>query len=192
MDAEAVRCIHEAFRCLHNGADALARYLPTNGTHVRRIVNTIPITLQLLLHGASTLNTPSPCATAAWVVLADQWPCRLSWVLQCLKDAWQSRPALDFGTQSLWSIFQENVGELSALRQPLHNVLSLDEDPELFQTFLACDFPFTTRDAHAFLGVTVNLDHSIRHKMGLLRGLDRLQKAATALVSCSVQCPHPK
>uniref|UniRef100_A0A8C0AVW3 NTPase KAP family P-loop domain containing 1 n=1 Tax=Buteo japonicus TaxID=224669 RepID=A0A8C0AVW3_9AVES len=108
----------------------------------------------------------------AHVLLADQWPCRLSWALQCLEDAWQSQPAPDFGTRSLWSIFQENVGELSALRQQLHNVLSLDEDPELFQTFLACDFPFTARDARAFLGVTVNLDHSIRHKMGLLRGLN--------------------
>ncbi|NXT35344.1 NKPD1 protein, partial [Pelecanoides urinatrix] len=190
VDAEAVRCIHEAFRCLHDGADPLARYLPTHGAHVRRIVNTIPITLRLLLHRAGTPGTPSPRAAAAWVVLADQWPCRLSWTLQCLEDAWQSRPTPDFGARSLWSIFQENVGELSALRQPLHNVLSLDGDPELFQTFLARDFPFTARDARAFLGVTVNLDHSIRHKMGLLRGLDRLQKAAATPVSRSVQCPH--
>ncbi|NWX41949.1 NKPD1 protein, partial [Steatornis caripensis] len=174
-DAEAVRCIHEAFRCLHDGADPLCRYLPASGANVRRIVNTIPITLRLLLHRAAPPGIPSPRAAAAWVVLADQWPCRLSWVLQCLEDAWQSRPAPDLATRSLWSIFQENVGELSALRQPLHNVLSLDGDPELFQTFLARDFPFTAGDARAFLGVTVNLDHSIRHKMGLLRGLDRLQ-----------------
>ncbi|XP_075581521.1 LOW QUALITY PROTEIN: NTPase KAP family P-loop domain-containing protein 1 [Pelecanus crispus] len=192
VDAEAVRCIHEAFHCLHDGADPLARYLPTNGTHVRRIVNTIPITLRLLLHRAGTPGTPSPRAAAAWVVLADQWPCRLSWVLQCLEDAWQSQPAPDFGARSLWSIFQENVRELSALRQLLQNVLSLDGDPELFQTFLAYDFPFTAHDARAFLGVTVNLDHSLRHKMGLLRGLDRLQKAAATLVSRSVQCPHPE
>ncbi|NXW11404.1 NKPD1 protein, partial [Fregetta grallaria] len=190
LDAEAVRCIHEAFRCLHDGADPLARYLPTHGAHVRRIVNTIPITLRLLLHRAGTPGTPSPRAAAAWVVLADQWPCRLSWALQCLEDAWQSRPAPDFGARTLWSIFQENVGELSALRQPLQNVLSLDGDPELFQTFLASDFPFAARDARAFLGVTVNLDHSIRHKMGLLRGLNRLQKAAATPVSRSVQCPH--
>ncbi|KAK4806329.1 hypothetical protein QYF61_008515 [Mycteria americana] len=192
-DAKAVRCIHEAFRCLHDGTDPLTRYLPTNGAHVRRIVNTIPITLRLLLHRAGTPDVPSPRAAAAWVVLADQWPCRLSWALQCLEDAWQSQPAPDFGARSLWSVFQENVGELSALRQPLHNVLSLDGDPELFQTFLACDFPFTAHDAHTFLGVTVNLDHSIRHKMGLLRGLDRLQKAAAAApLSRSGRCPHPE
>ncbi|NWX25081.1 NKPD1 protein, partial [Aegotheles bennettii] len=178
LDADAVRCIHEAFGCLHDGADPLARYLPTNGAHLRRIVNTIPITLRLLLYRSGVPGVPdtlSPRDAAAWVVLADQWPCRLSWALQCLEDAWQSRPTPELGARSLWSIFQEHLGELSALRQPLHNALSLDGDPELFQTFLAHDFPFDATDAHTLLGVTVNLDHSIRHRMGLLRGLARLQ-----------------
>ncbi|KAM6307758.1 NTPase KAP family P-loop domain-containing protein 1 [Podargus strigoides] len=156
-----------AFRCLHDGADPLARYLPADNTHVRRIVNTIPVTLRLLLHRAAA--APSPRAAAAWVVLADRWPCRLSWVLQCLEDSWQSPVAVAAAvadTRTLWSIFQEHVGELSALRQPLRNVLSLDGDPELFQTFLGQDFPFAARDARAFLGVTVNLDHSIRRTWG--------------------------
>ncbi|NXX14356.1 NKPD1 protein, partial [Podargus strigoides] len=186
-DADAVGCIHEAFRCLHDGADPLARYLPADNTHVRRIVNTIPVTLRLLLHRAAA--APSPRAAAAWVVLADRWPCRLSWVLQCLEDSWQS-PVAVADTRTLWSVFQEHVGELSALRQPLRNVLSLDGDPELFQTFLGQDFPFAARDARAFLGVTVNLDHSIRRTMGLLRGLHRLQATATPPVSRGVQCPH--
>ncbi|NWR96057.1 NKPD1 protein, partial [Furnarius figulus] len=112
-EAEAVRCIHEAFRCLHDGADVLSGYLPTNGANVRRIVNTIPITLRLLLHRAGTPRSPGmgggtprspgmgggtprtpesldPRAAAAWVVLADRWPCRLSWALQCLEDAGQT------------------------------------------------------------------------------------------------------
>ncbi|XP_027489409.1 NTPase KAP family P-loop domain-containing protein 1-like, partial [Corapipo altera] len=222
-DAEAaVRCIHEAFRCLHDASDALARYIPANGAHVRRIVNTIPITLRLLLHraGITGINgisgisgksgmsgmggihdtMPSPRAAAAWVVLADRWPCRLSWALQCLEDAPDpapdptvdpgADPAPDPGSRKLWSVFQAHVAELSALRQPLHNVLSLDGDPEQFRTFLDSDFPFTAREAREFLGVTVNLDHSIRHKMGLLRALERLQRAAKAPpVSRGVQCP---
>uniref|UniRef100_A0A672UK98 NTPase KAP family P-loop domain containing 1 n=1 Tax=Strigops habroptila TaxID=2489341 RepID=A0A672UK98_STRHB len=192
-DAEAVRCIHEAFHCLHDSSDPLSRYLPSSGAHVRRIVNTIPITLRLLLHRAGGCGAPVPRAAAAWVVLADQWPCRLNWALQCMEDAWQSQEEPGFGGRSLWSIFTEHVAELSALRQPLHNALSLDGDPELFQSFLQRDFPFTARDARVLLGVTVNLDHSIRHKMGLLRGLDRLQRAAAApRVSRSVQCPHPE
>ncbi|NWW71337.1 NKPD1 protein, partial [Climacteris rufus] len=180
-DSQAVRWIHEAFRCLHDGSDALSGYLPESGASVRRIVNTVPITLRLLLHrvgsGAAAV-VPSPRAAAAWVVLADRWPCRLSWTLQCLEDAGQGIPTADPDGKSLWSIFPENVGELSALKQPLGNVLSLDGDPELFQAFLARDFPFSAGDAREFLGVTVNLDHSIRHKMGLLRSLGRLGKAA--------------
>ncbi|XP_010180220.1 PREDICTED: NTPase KAP family P-loop domain-containing protein 1 [Mesitornis unicolor] len=108
----------------------------------------------------------------------------------CVEDACQRQPEPEFGDRSLWSIFQDNVGELSGLRQSLHNALSLDGDPELFQDFLATDFPFTATEARAFLGVTVNLDHSIRHKMGLLRGLDRLQRAAAPAVTRGVQCPQ--
>ncbi|XP_066840616.1 NTPase KAP family P-loop domain-containing protein 1 [Anser cygnoides] len=193
-EEEAVRCIHEAFRCLHDGADLLARYLPSNGAQLRRIVNTVPVTLRLLLHRGGRPRGPAPRAAAAWVVLADRWPCRLSWVLQCLEDAWQARPPPGFEERSLWDVFRQHLAELCALRQPLHNALGLDEDPELFEAFLARDFPFTARDARALLPVTVNLDHSIRHKMGLLRGLDRLAKeaAAAAKVSRGVQCPQPK
>ncbi|XP_066065553.1 LOW QUALITY PROTEIN: NTPase KAP family P-loop domain-containing protein 1-like, partial [Chamaea fasciata] len=186
-DAEAVAWIHEAFRCLHDASDVLSRYLPENGANVRRIVNTIPITLRLLLHRAGVSAAAvavSPRAAAAWVVLADRWPCRLSWSLQCLEDGGRGK--------SLWSVFQEHAGELSALRQALGKVLSLDGDPELFRTFLARDFPFGAAEARELLGVTVNLDHSIRHQMGLLRAMARLGKAAAAPVSRGVQCPCPR
>lgn len=192
VDAEAVPWIHEAFRCLHDGSDVLSRYLPENGANVRRIVNTIPITLRLLLHraGGGGAQILSPRAAAAWVVLADRWPGRLSWTLQCLEDAaHDATPAPgDFG-KSLWSIFQEHAGELSALRQPLGKVLSLDSDPELFRAFLARDFPFSAAEARRLLAVTVNLDHSIRHQMGLLRALGRIGKVAVVPVSRGVQCP---
>lgn len=196
-DSEAVTWIHEAFRCLHDGSDVLSRYLPENGANVRRIVNTIPITLRLLLHrGAGVGPAVSPRAAAAWVVLADRWPCRLSWTLQCLEDSGHGATATPTTPgnpgKSLWSIFQEHVGELSALRQALGKVLSLDGDPELFQAFLARDFPFGAAEARELLGVTVNLDHSIRHQMGLLRAMARLGKAAAVPVSRGVQCPCPR
>ncbi|NXD74800.1 NKPD1 protein, partial [Eolophus roseicapillus] len=173
-DGAAVRCIHEAFRCLHAGSEPLARYVPSSGAHVRRIVNTIPITLRLLLHRGAA-GAVAPRAAAAWVVLADRWPCRLSWALQCAEDAGQRRREPGLPGRSLWSVFEEHAAELSALRQALRNALGLDGDPELFQSFLQRDFPFTCRDARLLLAVTVNLDHSIRHKMGLLRGLDQLR-----------------
>ncbi|NXH21435.1 NKPD1 protein, partial [Bucco capensis] len=178
-DEVAMSCIHAAFRCLHDPDDVLGAYLPCTGAHVHRIVNTIPITLRLLLHRSRNsqhlFHNVHHLATAAWVVLADRWPCRLSWIIQCLEDSFQSQPPVDFSTKSLWNIYQENLLELSSLREILHNVLSLDGDPELFQSFLARDFPFNVDDAQKFLGVTVNLDYSIRNKMGMLRALDRLQ-----------------
>ncbi|XP_057244797.1 NTPase KAP family P-loop domain-containing protein 1 [Malurus melanocephalus] len=192
-DSQAVARIHEAFRCLHDGSDVLSRYLPDDGASVRRIVNTVPITLRLLLHHAGgSAAVPSPRAAAAWVVLADRWPCRLSWTLQCLEDSVHSVPVADLAGKSLWSIFRENVGELSSLKQPLGNVLSLDGDAELFQQFLERDFPFGAGEALELLAVTVNLDHSIRRRMALLRALGRLGKSAAAQpVSRGVQCPCP-
>ncbi|NWU18812.1 NKPD1 protein, partial [Dyaphorophyia castanea] len=171
-DSEAAAWIREAFRCLHDASDALSGYLPENGASIRRIVNTVPITLRLLLHRSGGAAIPSARAAAAWVVLADRWPCRLSWTLQCLEDSGQSHPHP--ASKSLWSIFREHSAELSALRRPLGKVLSLDGDPELFQAFLARDFPFSAAEAREFLAVTVNLDHSIRRQMGLLRALERL------------------
>ncbi|KAM7074471.1 LOW QUALITY PROTEIN: NTPase KAP family P-loop domain-containing protein 1 [Ciconia maguari] len=174
---KAVRCIHEAFRCLHDGTDPPSPVtLPTNGAHVRRIVNTIPITLRLLLHRAGTPDA-SPRAAAAWVVLANQWPCRLSWALQ-----WPGGRL-------------ENVGELSALRQPLHNVLSLDGDhralPDLPRPRLPLQPPTTPA---TFLGVTVNLDHSIRHIDGAPCAASTAcrKPPPAAPVSRSVPCPHPE
>ncbi|NXQ62601.1 NKPD1 protein, partial [Anthoscopus minutus] len=174
-DSEAVAWIHEAFRCLHDSGDVLPRYLPDNGANVRRIVNTIPITLRLLLHrSGGDAGVPSPRAAAAWVVLADRWPCRLSWTLQCLENAGRDEGKGNASGKSLWSVFRENVAELSALRQPLGKVLSLDADPELFREFLERDFPFGVGEARQLLAVTVNLDHSIRQRMALLRALQRL------------------
>ncbi|XP_025911464.1 NTPase KAP family P-loop domain-containing protein 1 [Apteryx rowi] len=192
LDAEAVRYIHDAFRCLHDDSDRLYRYVPSSSVQVRRIVNTIPVTLRLMLHHGGPRRDLSPRAAAAWVVLANQWPCRLSWALQCLEDAGQrSRSPATLGSRSLWSIFQEHLEELCGVREALRNVLCLDGDPELFEAFLARDFPFSAAEAGHLLKFTVNLDHSIRCKMGLLRGLQRLARANAATVSRSVQCPPP-
>uniref|UniRef100_A0A8C8SRV2 NTPase KAP family P-loop domain containing 1 n=1 Tax=Pelusios castaneus TaxID=367368 RepID=A0A8C8SRV2_9SAUR len=175
IDAQAVRCIHEAFHTLHNATDCLCQYIPENIIQMRRIVNTIPITIRLMLQ-QNTRHTMSPRAVAAWVVMANQWPCRLSWVLQCLEDRQQIRPADEFRNQFLWEVFMENCKELYSMHKVLQNFLALDGDPELFEKFLSIDFPFTVQEADSFLNSTVNLDHSIRHKLGLIRGLNTLNK----------------
>ncbi|XP_073178503.1 NTPase KAP family P-loop domain-containing protein 1 [Lepidochelys kempii] len=178
IDAHAMRYIHEAFHALHNETDCLYAYIPDSIIQMKRIVNTIPITIRLMLQQNVMRHTMSARSVAAWVVMANQWPCRLSWVLQCLQDRQQIRPMEEeFRYQSLWGIFVENCKELYSMHKVLENILALDGDPELFENFLSHDFPFTVQEANTFLKSTINLDHSIRQKLGLIRAVNSLNKA---------------
>lgn len=188
IDAEAARRIHEALFCLHDERDCLYEYVPDNLVFMRRIVNTVPITLRLLQQQQRDFGGPTPRQAVAWVVLANQWPCRLSWALQCLEDRQQVGGAPDARAR-LWDVFRDNRSELHSLTKELHNVLDLDGDPELFQRFLSADFPFTVAEAQHLLRCTVNLDHSIRRRMGLLRAL-RALKPPSPPKSPAGSAPH--
>ncbi|KAL1768929.1 NTPase KAP family P-loop domain-containing protein 1 [Sigmodon hispidus] len=177
VDAEAARRIQEALCCLHDEHDCLYEYVPDNVVSMRRIVNTVPITVRLLQqqqHQQPDRVGPTPRHAVAWVVLANQWPCRLSWVLQCLEDRQQAGGAPE-GRARLWDVFCDNSRELHTMTQALQNVLDLDGDPELFERFLGTDFPFTVAEAQSLLRCTVNLDHSIRRRMGLIRAVSALK-----------------
>ncbi|XP_012508782.1 PREDICTED: NTPase KAP family P-loop domain-containing protein 1 [Propithecus coquereli] len=174
VDAEAARSIQEALFCLHDERDCLYEYVPDNVVSMRRIVNTVPITVRLLQQQQGDLGGPTPRQAVAWVVLANQWPCRLSWALQCLEDRQQAGGAPE-GRARLWDVFRDNSRELHTMTKALQNVLDLDGDPELFERFLGADFPFTVAEAQSLLRCTVNLDHSIRRRMGLIRAVSALK-----------------
>lgn len=176
IDAQAVQYIHEAFHSLHNENDCLYLYIPESIIQMKRIVNTIPITLRLMTQQHSLRHDICPRSVAGWVVLANQWPCRLSWILQCTEDKQQCRPPEDFDRQLLWDVFLDSCQELFSKRKELKNIMALDGDPELFEQFLSRDFPFTVQEGSKYLKYTVNLDHSIRHLMGQLRALAMLEK----------------
>ncbi|XP_030651669.1 NTPase KAP family P-loop domain-containing protein 1 isoform X2 [Nomascus leucogenys] len=174
VDAEAARRIQEALFCLHDERDCLYEYVPDNVVSMRRIVNTVPITVRLLQQQQGDFGGPTPRQAVAWVVLANQWPCRLSWALQCLEDRQQTGGAPE-GRARLWDVFRDNSRELHTMTKALQNVLDLDGDPELFERFLGADFPFTVTEAQSLLRCTVNLDHSIRRRMGLIRAVSKLK-----------------
>ncbi|XP_028920784.1 NTPase KAP family P-loop domain-containing protein 1 [Ornithorhynchus anatinus] len=195
LDAEAARCIQEAFFALHNEHDCLCEFVPDNIISMRRIVNTVPITIRLLLlqqRGGAARLALSPRQAAAWVVLANQWPCRLSWLLQCLEDRRQAEAAPAAGGPGrLWDVFRETCGELAAMTKAIQNILALDGDPELFARFLDRDFPFTVPEAERLLRCTVNLDHSIRAKLGQLRSVEALRPPVPGETSPAARPPQP-
>ncbi|XP_059939316.1 NTPase KAP family P-loop domain-containing protein 1 isoform X3 [Mesoplodon densirostris] len=174
LEGQAARSIREALCCLHDECDCLIDYVPDNVVSMRRIVNTVPITVRLLQQQQGDFGGLSPRQAVAWVVLANQWPCRLSWVLQCLEDKQQAGSAPE-ACAPLWDVFCDHSLELHTMTETLQKMLDLDGDPELFHRFLGADFPFTVAEAQSLLHCTINLDHSIRRRMALVRAASTLK-----------------
>ncbi|XP_070620712.1 NTPase KAP family P-loop domain-containing protein 1-like [Erythrolamprus reginae] len=174
IDAMAEQYIHEAFRCLKSEQDCLFRYVPDSIIQMRRIVNTIPVTIRLMTQQHLLRHNLCPLAVASWIVLANQWPCRLSWILQCVEDKLEGQPPNNYEKESMWNVFVDTCPELFSKHKELENIMALDGDPKLFKKFL-CKFPFTVQDGEKYLKYTVNLDHSIRRKIRQLQALAILE-----------------
>ncbi|XP_028257440.1 NTPase KAP family P-loop domain-containing protein 1 isoform X3 [Parambassis ranga] len=165
---------HMVCRTLSTEKSKLTKYLSDDAMSMRRVINSIRVTVTII-KGSSY---PEPDDVAAWVVLANQWPCRLSWIMQCVEDTYQ-KAGIDIehvaNTKSLWKIFSENRAELYDMRAQIEDLLEQDGDPEMFEKFLKKDFKFTINDLKTFRGVTVNLDYSIRKELAQIRGTSTLK-----------------
>uniref|UniRef100_A0A8C5Q1A4 KAP NTPase domain-containing protein n=1 Tax=Leptobrachium leishanense TaxID=445787 RepID=A0A8C5Q1A4_9ANUR len=170
--------IQKAFQSLYEDNDnSLKEYLTDNVVHIRRVVNSITITIRLMIRKVPR-NMINPRKVAKWCILVTQWPCRLSWVLQCIEDEQQRRSLNDPGSQSsysnvtLWDVFEKSLEELDAIKANIKRLLELDGDPEIFQKLLRENFK--VKDVDFLLPSTVNLDYSIKRQMELLRGSNNL------------------
>ncbi|XP_063068707.1 NTPase KAP family P-loop domain-containing protein 1 [Engraulis encrasicolus] len=184
-EEEMERQIQAAFHSvLRPTVSPLHEYLSGDTMSMRRVINSIRVTV-ILMEELPHIRPPAPGRIAAWVVLADRWPCRLSWILQCLEDTQQrteidhaagldTTDSLDSST-TLWQIFSRHRLELYLLKDEVENILERDCDPELFEKFLKVDFRFTVGEAQVFEQSTVNLNHSIKNELARLRGSTRLK-----------------
>ncbi|XP_036951617.1 NTPase KAP family P-loop domain-containing protein 1 isoform X2 [Acanthopagrus latus] len=156
----------------------LNKYMLDDAMSMRRVINSIRVTVIIM----KALNLPPQEHIAAWVVLANQWPCRLSWIIQCVEDAQQRADVSDQGnavstddSKTLWKVFSESTAELYVMSAQIEDLLEQDGDPEMFEIFLKVDFKFTVKDLKTFEVVTVNLDHSVRKELARIRGTSRLK-----------------
>ncbi|XP_075179799.1 uncharacterized protein LOC142251152 isoform X2 [Anomaloglossus baeobatrachus] len=78
--------IVEALTYLYNDCSA---YISDNVINMKRIMSTI-ITVSMMIKGEKLKSIP-PKKMTKWVILAAQWPCSLSWILQCIEDEQQRR-----------------------------------------------------------------------------------------------------
>lgn len=156
----------------------LNKYISDDNMFMGRVINSMRVTV--IIMKASKLEIPhSPQYTAAWVVLANQWPCRLSWIIQCVEDTQQragnGHAAVLDGATTLWKVFSESRAELYVMSVQIEDLLERDGDPELFERFLLVDFPFTVNDLTTFKAATVNLDQTIKAELAQIRGTTRLK-----------------
>lgn len=155
----------------------LNKYMLDDTMFMRRVFNSIQVTV--IIMKALKIELPQPEHVAAWVVLANQWPCRLSWIIQCVEDA-EQRAEIDSVTftdnsKTLWKVFSESKAELYVMRAQIEDLLELDGDPEMFERFLTVDFEFTINDLKTYEMTMVNLDHTIKTELAQIRGTSRLK-----------------
>ncbi|XP_041640860.1 NTPase KAP family P-loop domain-containing protein 1 [Cheilinus undulatus] len=164
---------------LNSNEKNLNQYMVDDAMSMRRVINSIRVTV--IIMKALNKELPQPEYIAAWVVLANEWPCRLSWIIQCVEDA-QQRTDIDGKkapnadeSKTLWEVFSESRAELYVMSPQIEDLLEQDEDPEMFERFLKVDYRFTVKDLMTFVETTVNLDHSIRKELAQIRGTSRLK-----------------
>uniref|UniRef100_A0A3B1KE24 NTPase, KAP family P-loop domain containing 1 n=1 Tax=Astyanax mexicanus TaxID=7994 RepID=A0A3B1KE24_ASTMX len=182
-ETEVERLIQAAFESIFLSTETrLHTYISENTVSMRRVINSIRVTIVVM--EALKVEVPSPERTAAWVVLVDRWPCRLSWILQCVEDEEQilqiqenkvGTPTAFDPTKSLWSVFSEHRVELHVIGDEVERFMERDDDPELFEMFLKNDFKFTVGEMATFKLYTVNLDYSIKNELAKIRGSKRVK-----------------
>ncbi|XP_078684170.1 uncharacterized protein LOC144917742 [Branchiostoma floridae x Branchiostoma belcheri] len=163
----------EAIRSLQK--DNVVRYVAGNPRHIRRLFNILCVSVGVLFQ-RDRLTGFTPKQVARWVLLVEQWPYRMSWIIQYVDDFFQRRElgrheTLQRGIQmhdKLVDIFVERVKVEISTQEEWSHLNPLDEDPEMFELFLTFA-KFTVKDMQDLLPYTVNLDLSIRQTIGYAR-----------------------
>ncbi|XP_043995657.1 NTPase KAP family P-loop domain-containing protein 1-like isoform X2 [Gambusia affinis] len=165
---------------LIKGEKKLNKYMLDDAISMKRTISSVWVTV--IIMKLLKKDFPDPEDTAAWVVLANQWPCRFSWILQCVEDEKQ-RAVIDHQNMSsddsktLWEVFSESREELYVMTH-IEELLEQDGDPEVFEALLKDDeFEFTLKNLEIFQVGMVNLDQSIRRQLALIRGTCRMENS---------------
>ncbi|XP_054855941.1 NTPase KAP family P-loop domain-containing protein 1-like [Eublepharis macularius] len=187
----------------NNNFDA---YFPGNSVQMMRIVNTVLTSLTMIKMGfqpnvGHKMNGKDEKELTEqlidWIVLANFWPCRLSWILQCEEDYRQRRSleesqkwtSQDSGENAegnqqqkisemdggLLKVYNAHASELDKIRDKISKLLELDGDPELFILFLQKSH-FKVGEVRYFSDLLINLDFSLKRQFELLRGLNGITR----------------
>ncbi|XP_062995836.1 NTPase KAP family P-loop domain-containing protein 1-like [Elgaria multicarinata webbii] len=164
----------------------LGGYLSGNFVQMERIVNTVLTIYSMITQGytfkdveidGGNEGTLGICEVIDWVILANCWPCRLSWILQCEENDRQRRKLdqssrMKSDAKTLYQIFEDHEFELGEIKNDIKNLLELDGDPELFKIFLRDnESHFTAKWVRCISHLLINLDFSLKRQLELHEGL---------------------
>uniref|UniRef100_A0A3B3DPA0 NTPase, KAP family P-loop domain containing 1 n=1 Tax=Oryzias melastigma TaxID=30732 RepID=A0A3B3DPA0_ORYME len=163
---------------IHFTKTQLSQYMDDNAIFMKRVISSTSVSVRIMKRLDREL--PNPKNIGAWLVLANQWPCRLSWIIQIIEDKNQTAGA---GTPTdksiqLWNVFNECRDELYAMRSQITDLLEQDGDPEMFEKMLGeKEFGFTIGNLEIIQSVLVNLDQSIKRELAQIRSTTRLKNS---------------
>ncbi|XP_034973397.2 NTPase KAP family P-loop domain-containing protein 1-like [Zootoca vivipara] len=175
------------------------KYITGDSAQLKRVLNTV-LTISKLTPETAGIHREKIKEVIDWVVLANSWPCRLSWILQCEEDNRQQRKLEESqaanpnvrqgngrrnqqGTQdkkTLLQIYNDHESELADYKgkDNIQSLLELDGDPDIFKSFLVNkERSFTAEKVRYFANLLFNLDYSLKRPFELLRGLKNIRKS---------------
>ncbi|XP_062915902.1 NTPase KAP family P-loop domain-containing protein 1 [Mobula hypostoma] len=164
--------IQQAYQCLTDMDGDLHEYIEENFLQIRRIVNIISVMIGLMIERNAPMSSFPVQKIVAWVILASNWPCRLSWIWQCWEDAEQRRELHEEkeidDEMLLWTIYENSSEKFNTIRSSIEKLLELDGDPEIFQKLLLISYKFTMKEGKFMIPFTINLDRSLKRKMEVI------------------------
>uniref|UniRef100_A0A3B3DM59 NTPase, KAP family P-loop domain containing 1 n=1 Tax=Oryzias melastigma TaxID=30732 RepID=A0A3B3DM59_ORYME len=165
----------EAFHIIEFIKTRLSQYMDDDAIFMKRVISSTWVSVYIMK--ARDRKLPNPESIGAWLVLANQWPCRLSWIIQIVEDKNQTGSA-GTPTDLLLGVFNECRDELYAMRSQITDLLEQDGDPEMFEKMLGeKEFGFTIGNLELIQSVLVNLDQSIKRELAQIRSTTRLKNS---------------
>eukprot|EP00058_Branchiostoma_floridae_P006951 XP_002592439.1 hypothetical protein BRAFLDRAFT_67306 [Branchiostoma floridae] len=168
-------------------------YIHGNALHITSLYHILRMTVKVLRH-RQLLQCITPRQVASWVILVEQWPYRISWVLQYVEDCQQKdrirrrchqAAGRDGQSSRLCEERKDEISNDTTLDYVFNKVKpemtqvdpegfrrlnNLDGDPEMFELLLT-ESNFTVKDLMNLLPCTINLDYSIQRRIATAREL---------------------
>lgn len=135
---------------------SFSNYISRNPRRVKRIVNIYRLARILLSSGID------PQKVIKWVILTEQWPFRLAWIMQKIEDDIQLGREI-----SMNAVLAEAFAEVRRFveDEKSHHLIILDEDAETFEIFINQEPLITVEEVHTLWNVTFNLNPAMQNEV---------------------------